>query len=262
MSFDSIPHLSLGTAVLVMFAVSVGMVLLRGMARILAGSVILAISGWLGLKSWHLAPEFSYQIFGKPVETLHIILPIVTFAVSFWMLVKTLRFILSPFDSLLSDDKPRTSILTGLIVAIIPTAILFLITASLLHHFGAVEEIRAFAAKEETRKPDSVHRFIQNAKTSLDAILPAPLLRRLDPMTDPERIHAAKLVTRRSTRQPTPVIDPQTGQPYPRAIVVDDPALQNLAREGKFGTLLRHPILTKGLQDPTVRSVLRHLKLQ
>jgi len=59
----------------------------------------------------------------------------------------------------------------------------------------------------------------------------------------------------------TPVIDPKTGKPIPRAIIVDDPELQGLAREGKFGSLLRHPMLTKALNDPQLKAFLKDLKL-
>ena len=54
------------------------------------------------------------------------------------------------------------------------------------------------------------------------------------------------------SQQKNPVItdyhdatDPATGKPIPRAIVVDDPELTGLARKGRYGDLLRHPVLTK-----------------
>jgi hypothetical protein len=52
------------------------------------------------------------------------------------------------------------------------------------------------------------------------------------------------------------VTDPQTGRPYPRAIIVDDPELMDLAREGRFSTLLRHPLLSEALKDPMIRQAL------
>jgi hypothetical protein len=42
---------------------------------------------------------------------------------------------------------------------------------------------------------------------------------------------------------------------------VDDPELQKLARQGKFGTLLRHPLLTKALEDPKLQALLKDLNL-
>lgn len=262
MSIDSIPHLSLGTSILLIFAVCVALVLLRGMARILTGTAIFAASGWAGLTIWHITPELSQKLLGKPIDALLIALPIIAFAATFWFLIKALQFVLTPFDALRSDDKPKTSLITSLIVAIIPTAVLFLLVASLFHHFGTIEEIRTFAATPDSDKPNRVRLYLRSCQTSLDTILPAPLLRKLDPATDPERVRTAKLVALRSAKPPAPVIDPATGLPYPRAIIVDDPALQNLAREGKFGSLLRHPVLTKATQDPTVRKLLSHLNLQ
>lgn len=262
MSLDSIPHLSLGTAVLIIFVICVALVLLRGMAKILTGTVILAVSGWVGLTVWHMAPELSQQLFGKSVGLLLVGLPVLAFISIFWIQVKALGFILMPLEILRSDDEPKTSLVTGLIVAVIPTVILFLLTASLFHHFGAIEEIRAFAAAPNSEKPNQIRKFLRNYKTSLDAILPDKVLRTLDPATDPARVKAAKLVTKRSHEKYPPTIDPSTGQPYPRAIIVDDPELQNLAREGKFGTLLRHPILSKVTEDPDVRKLVERLTSQ
>jgi hypothetical protein len=257
---ESIPHINLGATVLVIFIVCLTLVLLRGMARILTGTAILAVSGWVALKTWHLSPALSYDLFGKPSPVLEVALPVLTFVLSFWLLVKMLRFVLLPFESLQSDEKPKTSLFTGLIVAVIPTIILFLIAASLFHHFGTIEEIRAYAMPQ-AGKPSQFQRFVRNCKTSIDAILPEKILRKLDPMSDAAHVNAAKLVTKRSSQTPAPVIDPQTGKPYPRAIVVDDPELQTLAREGKFGSLLRHPLLKKTLNDPKVQALIKDLKL-
>ena len=56
-------------------------------------------------------------------------------------------------------------------------------------------------------------------------------------------------------------MNPRTGEPIPRAIIVDEPVLQKLAREGKFDTLLRHPLLTKALADPKIQKLLHDLNL-
>lgn len=256
MSPDQIPDLSLGAAVLVIFVICVVLVLLRGMARVLAGTLILAVSGWIGLEAWHLAPAISHQLFGKSLSLLLISLPILSFALTFWLLIRLIRFVLLPFDSLRSDDKPKTSLIAGLLVAVVPTGILFLIGASLLHHFGAIEELRSFATGPAD-KGTTVQRFLKSSKSSLEKCIPEGLLRRLDPQSDPDRVKAAMLVTRRSGKKYEPLIDPETGNPYPRAIVIDEPELRNLAREGRFGTLLRHPLIDQFLSDPRIRQFIR-----
>ncbi len=95
----------------------------------------------------------------------------------------------------------------------------------------------------------------------MEAAVPESLLKMLDPLTDPSRLNLAKLVASQTDSSPTPVIDPRTGKPIPRAIIVEDRELQNLARDGKFGTLLRHPLLTKALADPKLQKLLRDLNL-
>ena len=80
------------------------------------------------------------------------------------------------------------------------------------------------------------------------------------PLADPSRLTLAKVITAQSQPAPKPVIDPQTGKPVPRAIIVNDPELQNLARDGKFATLLRSPLLTKALSDPKVQAILKNLQ--
>ena len=83
----------------------------------------------------------------------------------------------------------------------------------------------------------------------------------LDPVAEPSRLALAKLITAQADSPLNPVINPQTGKPIPRAIIVNDPELQNLARDGNYGTLLRHPLLTKALADPQVKKILKDLSL-
>lgn len=262
MSLESIPHVSLGASLLIIFLICVGLVLLRGMAKILVGSVIVAASAWVALQTWQQAPKICYDLLGKSDGVLVLILPIIAFALSFWFLIKILYFLLLPFEMFQSGDRPKTSLITGLCIAIIPTFVLFLIAASLIHHFGTVEEVRSFSKSSQSDKNSRAQEYLLSFKASLDSILPDSWMRQLDPMTDPDRVKAAKLVTHRSHREPTPIIDPETGEPYPRAIIVDDPELQNLARQGRFGALIRHPLLTKALDEPSVRKILEHLKFQ
>ena len=95
----------------------------------------------------------------------------------------------------------------------------------------------------------------------IEDALPESWIRTLDPLAQHNRLTLAKLIATQSESRLNPVINPQTGKPIPRAIIVDDPDLQNLAREGKFSTLLRHPLLTEALADPKIQKLLRDLNL-
>jgi hypothetical protein len=78
----------------------------------------------------------------------------------------------------------------------------------------------------------------------------------LDPLTAQPRLQLAKMIAASPDKPLKPIIDPKTGRPYPRAIIVDDPELLDLAKQGRFSTLLRHPLLSEALKDPLIRQAL------
>lgn len=264
MSLDSIPQISLGTAVLVIFATCTGFVMLRGMTRVLIGTLVLALSAWIGFIVWQKAPAISFEWFGKPLGFMTTGLPVTAFLGSFFLIRKIAQWIASPFGNKSDPNPKRPGSLIGLaarlLLALIPTAVICLIGAIFIHHTGSIAEIRAFAEKNPGTDETAPTQRRQNLKDSVGRALPESWLRFFDPLADPERLMLAKVITVRSDTPPEPVIDPATGKPIPRAIIVDDPGLQKLAREGKFGTLLRHPLLTKALEDPKVQALLKDLK--
>ncbi|MES2923645.1 MAG: hypothetical protein V4819_18965 [Verrucomicrobiota bacterium] len=252
---DSIPQLSLGTAVLVIFAVCAGFVLLRGMTRMLVGTLILAASAWAAFFVWQEAPLRILEWTGRSPAWLTNSLPIVAFAVCWLLLRKLAKAVVSPFSSS-GNDKPRT--LAGaavrLVFALIPTLLISLISAVVIHHTGSVAEVRSSG---ERGTPSLGERL----KVAVDSAIPRAWLEKLDPNSSSSRISLAKLIAAEAKAPRAVVIDPQTGKPIPRAKIVEDPQLQALAREGKFGTLLRHPLLTKALADPKIQKLLRDLHL-
>ena len=262
---DSIPQISLGTAALVIFAVCAGFVMLRGMTRMLVGTVVLALSAWIGFEVWQKAPAVSFEWFGKSVGLITTGMPLAAFLASFFLIRKLAKAVASPFGRKPVEEKPSTSpvikLAVRLLLALIPTSLICLIGATFIHHTGSIAEIRAFAEKSLGISETTPAKYSHNLKQSVEHALPESWLRFLDPLADPDRLTLAKVVTAHSDSPLEPVIDPATGQPIPRAIVVDDPELQNLAREGKFGTLLRHPLLTKALEDPQIRQLIKDLNL-
>ena len=263
MSPDSIPQLSLGTAVLIIFAACAGFLLVRGMTRMIVGTIVLGLSAWIGFLVWRQAPTLSVDWTGKSLPWLTNGLPVVAFLTTFFVSRKIAMLIARPFGKSQEHAKPRSFIAAGLrlLLALIPTSLICLIGAALVHHSGSVAEVRAYSERSTGKKEAAPDNYSQRLKASINAALPAPWLNALDPLTQPARINLAKLTAAQSESPHQPVIDPQTGKPIPRAIIVVDPALQNLAREGKFGTLLRHPLLTKALADPKIQKLLRDLHL-
>ncbi len=263
MSPDSIPQISLGTAALVIFAVCAGFVLLRGMTRVFVGTVVLALSAWLGFQVWQQAPALAFDWTGKSLPWLTTTLPVAAFLTSFILLRIIAKTIARPLGKPPAEAPPVSlaRIAFRLAFALIPTALICLIGATVIHHTGAVAEIRAYSDKATGMPETAPDGFSQQLKKSVEATFPESWLTRLDPLTQPSRLNLAKLIAAQSEAPLKPAIDPQTGRPIPRAIIVDDPQLQNLAREGKFGTLLRHPLLTKSLADPKIRKLLGDLSL-
>lgn len=264
MSPDSIPQLSLGTAALIIFAVCAGFVALRGMTRMIIGTIVLCISTWIGFRVWQQAPTIAIGLTGSPTAWLTTGMPIAAFIASFFLIRKLAKLIARPFGKPPDEQtKPRSTIRTAvrLLLALIPTSLIWLIGATLLHHNGSIAEVRAFSGKSSGVPETAPTGFSQRLKSAIEAAIPESWLANLDPLTQPSRLNLAKLISAQSDSPLTPVINPQTGKPFPRAIIVNDPELQNLAREGNFGTLLRHPLLTKALEDPTVKKFLKDLSL-
>ncbi len=260
---DSIPQLSLGTAALIIFAVCAGFVLLRGMTRMIVGTIVLSLSAWIGFRLWQQAPALSVDWTGKSLPWITNGLPIAGFLISFFIIRMIAKAIARPFGKPSEEEKPRSVIKIAfrLLLALIPTSLIWIIGATLVHHNGSIAEVRAYSEKSIGISETTPDGFSQRLKSCIEAALPASWLNALDPLTEPSRVNLAKLIAAQSDSPQQPILDPRTGKPIPRAIIVDDPDLQNLAREGKFSTLLRHPLLTKALADPKIQKLLRDLNL-
>jgi len=256
MSLDILSHLNLTSAALLIFALCAGFVLLRGIARMLLGTLVLGASAVGAFWVWQHAAAWSIGLLGKPSGFITAGLPIVAFVASMWFIRGLVKFVASPFVRP-GDRVPSafTNIPVRLLFATLAAAGLWLIGATLVHHAGAIAEIRGIVDKSSDA--GKVSAYLQRMKTSVEAALPKDWLKLLDPLAEPARLALAKLIAAESNTSSPAVIDPATGKPYPRAVVVDDPALQGLARQKDYATLLRHPNLTRALNDPKVKSALK-----
>jgi hypothetical protein len=255
MSSDSINIFTVGLA---LFVICAGFVLVRGTLRILMNCLVLGISTWVGFRVWHQAPELVKATCGSAVPWLVASLPFIVFFASFILGRAIVRFLTAPLLKRDDERPPLTaSRLLGLgFFALIPTCLVGLIIAALIYHFGSISELKGAAGKSDAKSE-----WIQSLKSTVEKSVPPQWLKMLDPSADPERLTLAKAISRQSATPKKPAIDSKTGKPIPRAVIVDDPELQGLAREGKFGSLLRHPLLTKALNDPQLKAFLKDLKL-
>lgn len=262
MSPDSIPQLSLGTAALIIFGVCAGFVILRGMTRLIIGTIVLSLSTWIGFRVWQEAPALSINWTGKYQAWITNGFPLAAFLVSFFIIRIIVKAVARPFGPAPDEKRPRSIIMISflLLLALVPTSLIWIIGATFIHHTGSIAEIRAYSEKTTGMEETTPDGFSRRLKSSVEAALPASWLQALDPLSQPSRLTLVKLITLQADSPHKPVMDPRTGKPIPRAIVVDND-LQNLAREGNFSTLLRHPLLTKALADPRIQKLLRDLSL-
>ncbi|MGL4401254.1 MAG: hypothetical protein ACRCXD_15395 [Luteolibacter sp.] len=263
MSFESLSQLSLGTAALTIFVVCAAFVLLRGITQMVIGTAVLGLSVWIAFRVWQIAPSLSLDWTGKSLVWITNGLPAAALLGSFLAIRLIANAVIRPFYKPQGNSIPGTLVGTvgRLVLALVPTSLIFFFVAIVANHTAAVADVRALSANTSGVPDAASTGFSQRLRSAVEAHFPEKWQRMLDPFADPSRLALAKLIAAQSESPLTPVINPETGKPIPRAIVVDDPALQKLAREGKFDTLLRHPLLTQALADPAVKKILKDLSL-
>ncbi len=264
---DSLLQISLGTAAIGIFVVCVFYVLVRGMVRMMVATLVIAASAWLAFQAWQIAPGQSMQWTGQISPVIIYGLPVAVFAFAFILLRLVLQSLTRPMaersDEFRDDRFNPARMLLRLPLLLIPTALILLIAAVVVHHLGSLEEIRIAASHQAPEEGETVEpTYLGRLKSSITRTIPPGWLARLDPSTAPDRITLAKLIAIQETTDPDlePAIDPTTGQVIPRAIIVEDVELQDLARDRSFGSLLQHPHLEKFLEDPEVRRWMEMLK--
>lgn len=253
---DTLPEISLGTAALIIFGLCAGYMFLRGLARTFVNTASLILSAWVGFRVWQQAPALTIELKLGTSEFVTTAIPVIAFFATLIVLRKIVKFFRAPVPQASEDAAPRSSkgLFFRLLVTIIPAALLCITVATLIHHVSSVAEIRN-SAEFGTSSPPSPS-LAERLKNSISVAIPRSLMDKLDPLTAQPRLQLAKMIAASPDKPLKPVIDPETGRPYPRAIIVDDPELLDLAKEGRFSTLLRHPLLSEALKDPLIRQAL------
>lgn len=251
---DALPQISLGTAALIIFGLCAGYMIIRGLARTIVNVATLTLSAWVGFRVWQQAPSLAIDWFKKPSELFSNGLPILAFLATLFVLRRIIRFFRAPVPKPYEEVAPKSSgqLIFRLIMTLIPAALLCLAAATFIQHAGSIAEIRDSALSGTSPAPGLAERL----KSSLSAAVPPKLMDWLDPTTTEARLKLAKMIASSPDKPLDTVINPKTRKPYPRAIIVDQPELVKLAHEGRFSTLLRHPLLSDALKDPRVRQAL------
>lgn len=257
---ESIPQIGLGTAALAIFAVCAGLVLLRGLTRVVFGCAVIAASVYVGILAWQHAPSIGIQYTGQPLRWLTIGWPILAGLLTFVILRLLLRFIIRPFGE---TDTPRSAVskFFGFLFSFVPAGILCAVAALVIHHAGSLAELRSFAEGKTESTEGPIALWSTRLKDVIESNVPADWKQRLNLGADQSRLALAKLIAANANQEAPKQAAPLLKEQSVRVFLVNDPRIQVLLREKQYGSFLHHPSLDKALADPRVRQALDKLDL-
>jgi hypothetical protein len=263
LDLQSIPQISLGTAALLIFGACASLAVLRGLFRILAGSLILCASGFAGFFAWRHAPAMAGGLSGHEMPWLSVAAPAATGLTCFLILRLLLRFLLRPFgkpdkDIAAENRKSPVRWAFTLLFSLVPAALLWFTGATALRNLGSVAEIRRFVDGPDAAPARSA--FLAELKSSIDRALPQDWFRGLDPLADEARVTLAKLIALGDDGPPPKAI-PVMEEPQIRALILHDPELRALAKARRYADILRDPRLDHVMADPDLKKLLADLRL-
>lgn len=231
------------------------LVLLRGMLRIFAGSLVLCLSGYAAYLAWRHAPTGSFA-------AATWVVPLIAGALAFLLLRLVLRFVVRPFDKQDDGDAPprRSPVKRSLalLFSLVPASLLWFAGAAAVRSVGSVAEIRRFVDGPDADSARSA--FIAELKGAIDRALPASWFKAIDPIGDEARVTLAKLIALGESSPPPKAI-PVLEEPEIRALILHDPKLRELARRKRYADILRDPRLDHVMADPDLRRMLADLGL-
>jgi hypothetical protein len=205
---------------------------LCGLLRMAGMCALLLTSSFASFYTWQLSPRYIAPWLSDPPTWFYATLSSFSFVAVFITLKKIITLmsrILSFQNS--SEAKSNASWVTRLILSIIPTSAFSILFAAVIHHFGTLQSL-------VQNKHDAPSKLIEWSQ-SIQSTLPEKWLARIDPATQSQYLNRLKTIIHAS-KYPAE-IDRETGKPYPRAQVVNDPELQQLARASNIYAIFQHP---------------------
>jgi hypothetical protein len=263
LDLQGIPQLSLGTAALVIFGICASLALLRGLGRILAGSLVLCASGFAGFYTWQHMPAVANRLSDSPIPWLSVAAPAAAGLICFLVLRRFLRFLIRPFgkaDQDIAAETRRSPIRWAviLLLSLIPAGLLWLTGATALRNLGSVAEIRHFVDGPDAAPARSA--FLAELKSSIDRTLPETWFQDINPLADKARVTLAKLIAL-GGEAPPPKAIPVLEEPQIRALILHDPQLRALAKAHRYADILRDPRLDHVMANPDLKKLLGDLQL-
>ena len=261
LDLETIPQVSLGTAALLIFGACAGLVMLRGLLRILMGSVVLSAAGFVAYLTWKNSPALPFE---EQLPWLSYAAPVAAGLVTLLLLRAVMRFAVRPFGKRDEEGHPevRRSLLRRalpLLLSLVPTSVLWIAGATALRSAGSVAEIRRFV--DGDKGPTDKLTFLAELKTVIDKALPEGWFDKIDPLADDARVTLAKLIALGGDTAPPPKAIPVLEEPQIRALIENDPRLRALAKARRYADILRDPRLDRVIDDPSLKQMLEGLKL-
>ena len=263
LDLQSIPQVSLGTAALLIFGACASLAVLRGLLRILCGSLILCASGFAAFFAWRHAPAMASGLTGQEMPWLSIAAPAFAALVTFLLLRLLLRFASRPFgkpDKEVAENNRKSPVRWAftLLFSLIPASLLWFTGATALRNVGSVAEIRRYVDGPDAAPARSA--FLAELKASIDRALPADWFTPLDPLAGEARVTLAKLIALGDNATPPKAI-PVLEEPELRTLIQHDPELRALAKAGRYADILRDPRLDHVIANPDLKKLLENLRL-
>lgn len=263
LDLQSIPQISLGTAALLIFGACASLAVLRGLLRILFGSLILCLSGFAAFFAWRHAPAMASGFTTYEMPWLSIAAPALAALVTFLLLRLLMRFIARPLgepDQEVAGDNRKSPVRWAmtLLFSLIPAALLWFTGATALRNVGSVAEIRRFVDGPDVSPARSA--FLAELKASIDRTLPVHWFARFDPLAGQARVTLAKLIALGDSAA-VPKAIPVLEEPELRTLILHDPELRALAKAGRYADILRDPRLDHIIANPDLKKLLENLHL-
>jgi hypothetical protein len=256
-ALDSIPDLSLGTAALVIVGACAVVAAARGLLRLLLGVGLLAASLLAGFWMWQHGPALAREWVDPPPPWLASLIAVATALLTFAGLRWVLRTVIDPLGAKKNAEQaPRPGIVrraAAVLASVVPAGLVCFVAAAVIRHAGSISELRTFAESRAGAASEPVPSFLARLKTSIENSVPAAWFQLIDPLTDEARLALAKWIAVGPHEPPEPVRDPTTGEPVPRALIVEDAELRDFARRGRYSDILRDPRIDAALDDPATR---------
>lgn len=243
------PQMSLGIIVMVITAGCAMFALLRGALRLVLSTTLLAAALLVAYWVWMETPGLGDRLFKQPPNWFPFVLPAIAGIAVFMLLRKVVRLILKPFGNVGGTPSSFFGKIFSLTFSLVPTALLCITGATAIRHVGTLEQIQ---------NPQSLGTSSLLKKT-IDQYIPPAWLQRLDPLTDPSRITLAQLLTM-ADQDYIPRAIPVAEEQLIRTTVLDDPKLQQLSKDRRYGDILRDPAIEQALKDPRIVKALEELQ--